>query len=76
MYYWTLDTLTLSPFYARHEDLIKELNLDLLQKKVFDWARKTKEKYPALIKVPPLLGVKLLKFKCFCGGLIKKFKHL
>lgn len=74
MYYWTLDTLSLDPYYQKHNELINKFNLVLLQNKVCQWAKNSNRKYPYLIRVAPVIGVKMLRFKHFCGKLLRKLK--
>ena len=74
MYYWTLDTLSLDPYYQKHNELIDRFNLGLLQKKIYQWSIRSNRRYPYLIRVSPYIGVKMLRFKHFCGYLMRRLK--
>ena len=72
MYYWTLDTITLNPYFSRRSEIIENLGLKDLQKTVYKWSLKSSKKYPIIIKVSPIIGVWLLKIKHQLGSVIRK----
>ena len=73
MYYWTLETLSSAPYYAKHPSIIKELSLCERQKQVAEWARKDRRHYPFYTYVNPYIGTKTLRIELLIKGTILKF---
>lgn len=74
MYYWTLSTLSQEPYYKNHINIIKELSLVEINKKVRVWAKSTKKIYPLPIYISPLLGIYYFRLRFKIGRLLRKFK--
>lgn len=74
MYYWTLDTMSQYSFYNDRLNLIKQLFLDDLNKKVCRWAIESKRIYPLPIYISPLLGIYYFRFKHYVGRLLRTIK--
>ncbi|MBR4996068.1 MAG: glycosyltransferase family 2 protein [Alistipes sp.] len=75
MYYWTLDTITLDAYFSRRKELIIELGLNELQKQVYNWSKRTDDNIPIIIKVSPIIGVWVFKFRHFIGGIVRRIKN-
>lgn len=76
MYYWTLDTMSQTPYYEIRLNLIKDLSLTELNKRVCLWANSTKKIYPLPIYISPLLGIYYFRVKYKLGRLLRKFRML
>lgn len=65
MYYWTLMTVSENPYYERRKEIIKNLNLEKLQKSTLLRVKQTKisSKHLFFISFPSSIGVKLLRIK-------------
>ena len=73
MYYWTLETLSSAPYYAKHPSIIKELFLCERQKQVAGWARKDRTHYPFYIYINPHIATKILRIELLIKGTILKY---
>lgn len=73
MYYWTLETLSSAPYYAKHPSIIKELSLCERQKQVAEWARKDRRHYPFYTYMNPNIGTKILRIELLIKGTILKY---
>lgn len=73
MYYWTLDTMSKAPYYDNRLNIIKELSLSKLNKRVRIWANSTTKFYPLPIYISPLLGIYYFRLKHKLGKLLRKF---
>ncbi len=62
MYYWTLETISLDPYYNNRSSIIKELSLISRQQQVSEWAKKEHSVFPIMIYLPPCLGIFI--FRC------------
>ena len=63
MYYWTLETLCLDIYYKDRNEIIRDLRLVDLQRKISYWGKKDNHvNYPFLIYVAPKIGVYLFKY--------------
>lgn len=76
MYYWTLDTMSQTPYYEIRLNLIKDLSLTELNKRVCLWANSTKKFYPLPIYISPLFGIYYFRLKHKLGRLLRKFRML
>ena len=74
MYYWTLDTMSQTPYYEIRLNLIKDLSLTELNKRVCLWANSTKKFYPLPIYISPLFGIYYFRLKHKLGRLLRKFR--
>lgn len=65
MYYWTLQTLAAEPYYTKREQIIEELQLNSLHKRVLDRMKDTRIGmiYKSFIVPIPFYGVWLLHYK-------------
>ena len=72
MYYWTLDSITLEPYFHKRKEIIMKMDLRKFQQNVYRWSMNSGERYPIVIKFSPLIGIWLLKTKHIIGQLIKK----
>lgn len=72
MYYWTLDTLSIDPYYACRNSIIKQLSLDVLLHNIRVWKCKATGTYPLIIYVSPNLGVNLFRLRHSLGNVIKR----
>lgn len=73
MYYWTLETLSSAPYYAKHPSIIKELSLCERQKQVAEWARKDRRHYPFYTYMNPYIGTKILRVELLIKGTILRY---
>lgn len=71
MYYWTLDTLSMDPYYNENKRIIDQLSLMELWKDVRVWSKNTKFSYPIVIYLSPLIGVKLLRYRHRMGNMLR-----
>lgn len=62
MYYWTLETISLDPYYKNRSTIIKELSLLSRQRQVSEWAKKGHSVFPIMIYLHPCLGIFI--FRC------------
>lgn len=76
MYCWTLDTVTIDSYFIKRKEIIGNLGLVRLQQKVCKWSNDSKEKYPVITQVSPIIGVWLLKVKHTMGLLVRKLKSI
>ena len=74
MYYWTLDTITLESHFPKRMEIIDSLDLKELQRNIYDWSKKTNERYPIQIKTSPLVGVWLFRIRHILGNILRKIK--
>ena len=72
MYYWTLETMSQNPYYKNRLNLIKDLYLEKLNKKVLKWVHSTKKIYPLPIYMSPILGIYYFRLKHTIGCLFRK----
>lgn len=66
MYYWTLQTLASMPYYKKRHDIIKDLQLNAIHKRVLTRLKKVRSvnwKYYFFILPPMRVGVRLLHLK-------------
>ena len=71
MYYWTLDTLSMDPYYNERKRIIDQLSLTQLWKDVSVWRKNTKFAYPIIICLFPSIGVKLLRYRHRMGNMLR-----
>lgn len=71
MYYWTLDTLSMDPYYNESKRIIDQLSLMDLWKDVSVWRKNTKFEYPIVIFLFPSIGVKLLRYRHKIGNMVR-----
>ena len=76
MYYWTLDTISQPPYYDNCLNIIKELSLTELNKRVRIWANSSTKLYPLPIYITPLLGIYYFILRHKLGRLLKKNRIL
>lgn len=74
MYYWTLDTMSQTPYYEIRLNLIKDLSLTELNKRVCLWANSTNKFYPLPIYISPLFGIYYFRLRHKLGRLLRKFR--
>jgi glycosyltransferase involved in cell wall biosynthesis len=71
MYYWTLDTITLSAYFPKRKDIIKQLCLVKLQRDVCEWSKSMDKRFPIIIKVSPIIGIWIFKIRHFTGKILR-----
>ena len=74
MYYWTLETISLDPYYKSRSAIIKELSLIFLQQQVSDWAKTGDSIYPISIYLPPHIGIFIFRCLNQCKRLFVSMK--
>lgn len=67
MYYWTLDTVSMDPYYYNRKNIIKQLELVGLMCRVNKWSESYKGTIPVVIRIMPNIAVVLLRFKHSIG---------
>lgn len=73
MFYWTLNTISSEPYYTIREEIIKDLNLNELRKKVKTWEKDSKEHFPLIIKLPTKISINMLRLKHSLGKIVRNF---
>ena len=63
MYYWTLETISFTPLYQKKHAIIKELRLLERQKQASKLAKLSKNHFPLLINMPPLIAIEFFRIK-------------
>lgn len=80
MYYWTLETISLDPYYKDRLLIIKDLSLVSRQRQVSNWAKQEHSTFPIIVYLPPIWGVLIFrctnKLKFFLVAIKKQIKLL
>jgi glycosyltransferase involved in cell wall biosynthesis len=71
MYYWTLDTLSLEPYYSDRKNIIKLLRLTDLWRNILEWCKCYEVSVPIAAKVSPHIGVILFRYKHKMGSILR-----
>lgn len=71
MYYWTLDTVSMDPYYYNKKDIIKQLELADLMCRVNKWSESYKGTIPIVIRIKPNIAVILLRFRHSIGKVVR-----
>lgn len=74
MYYWTLETISLTPLYQKRRLIIKQLCLVERQKRVSQLARLSKRNFPVLISMSPIIAIELFRIKNYLQFVYIKIK--
>ena len=56
------------------QEIIDSIDLKELQRNIYDWSKKTNERYPIQIKTSPLVGVWLFRIRNIVGNILRKIK--
>ena len=76
MYYWTLETISLSPLYQNRRIIIKTLELAERQKKIVLWINETQRRFPIVTYLPPYIAVGLFRIKNQLIKFLQIFKKI
>lgn len=71
-YYNTLQTLSGNPYYKNRLQIINQLSLISLQKRVAQWARTDNKNYPVYVYLNPKLATIILRYRNKLKGYILK----
>lgn len=63
MYYWTLETVSLTPLFQQRQIIIKELGIVERRNKVIKWIKESQEQFPIIIRFSPNFGIKMFRIK-------------
>lgn len=71
MYYWTLDTVSMDAYYYNRKDIIRQLDLADLMRRVNNWSESYEGTVPAVIRIKPDIAVILLRIKHGIGRVFR-----
>ena len=72
MYYWTLDTMSLDPYFQARDQYIHSFSLGTLQKDILQWKSHYPNSVPVLVFLSPKLGVSMLRLRHIMGAIARK----
>lgn len=80
MYYWTIETISLNPYYEQRYSIIEQLGLVERKNIILNWINECPKEMPILIRYSPYVVIEFLRIKNvilkYCVQCRKKIKEL
>lgn len=77
MYYWTLETVASDLYIKQYREIVRNLDLKSLRRRICSWIRETQNKrFPIHCYVSPFIGIYLFRLRWRIGNVLRFLKIL